>query len=99
MEQARAFVVIGYGFSDEHIQPKLREAIQKTEIPILVLTKELTPAGHDLLRGGTATNYTILESDGSGGTTVHLGEPKSTKVLPNTRLWNLRDFLKMAISA
>ena len=98
MEAARAFLIVGYGFNDEHIQPKLRESMQRREVPILVLTKELTDSGRQLICESSARNYIIFESHGSDGTCVHLADQPSTQILRGHRLWNLQEFLSTALS-
>ena len=98
LESARAYLIIGYGFNDDHIQPKLLDSIQRREVPTLVLTKELSEAGRELLCDGASTNYMIFESDGSDGTRVHFDTPHQMEVVPCARLWRLRDFLRTTLS-
>jgi hypothetical protein len=98
MESARGFLIVGYGFNDEHIQPKLRESMQRREVPILVLTKELTDSGRQLLCESSLRNYMIFESDGLDGTCIYLAGQTSPQVVRGHRLWDLQEFLSTALS-
>ena len=42
LRKATCYVCIGYGFNDEHVQPVLVNRVMKDDIPLVVVTKELT---------------------------------------------------------
>ena len=98
IDNGKAFLIVGYGFNDEHIQPKLIDSIQQRNTPIVVLVKKLTPAGRRLLLERPTHDYLILEANGNG-TRVHCSDFDGDEmVIPDTNIWNLDSFLKKAIS-
>ncbi len=98
IDSASAFLIVGYGFNDEHIQPKLLDSIQQRSTPIVVLVKQLTAAGRQLLLQRPIHDYLILESNDSG-TRVHSSEFQGEDlIIPDSNIWNLNSFLSKAIS-
>ncbi len=57
---AQCFLAIGYGFNDEHIQPKIIEEIKKGK-PIVAITKKATQACKNVLTKSGIQNYMIIE--------------------------------------
>lgn len=49
IEKANSFLCIGYGFNDEHLQPKLIERIQSYNKPIVIVTHTLSEKGKEIL--------------------------------------------------
>ncbi len=98
IDSAAALLIVGYGFNDEHIQPKLIDSIQQRNTPIIVLVKELTRAGQLLLLQRPIHDYLILEAAGSG-TRIHSSDFHGNDlVVPDSNFWNLASFLRKAIS-
>lgn len=96
LEHAKAFLCIGYGFNDEHIQPKIFTQLSKHDIPIVVVTRKLSQAGRDSLLKKPFKKFLILE-EAEGGTMVyHPGAPTG-EVLPKHTLWALPSFLDMLL--
>ncbi|HHT9138771.1 MAG TPA: SIR2 family protein [Candidatus Wunengus sp. YC60] len=92
MDVGRSFLCIGYGFNDEHIQPKLLEKCKREEKIIVVLAKELTEAAKKVLLDGYCNRFVAFEQSGNG---TRMFDPKHrTGVeLPGINLWSLRDLL------
>lgn len=98
IDNAAAFLIVGYGFNDEHIQPKLIDSIQERNTPIIVLVRHLTLAGKRLLLERRVHDYLILEAN-ENGTRVHCSDFDADEmVIPNCNLWKLDSFLTKAIS-
>lgn len=98
IDSAQAFLIVGYGFNDEHIQPKLIDSIQQRNTPIIVLVKKLTSSGRRLLLERPIDDYLILESDHTT-TRVHCSDfDGDDMVIPDSNIWNLDSFLTKAIS-
>jgi hypothetical protein len=91
--RAGSFVCIGYGFNDEHIQPKLIEQI-KAGKPIVVLCREATEACKRYVISDDVKKYAIIEYCGSGKTavtcSVNDGKPEEFDI----EFWDLSNFLK-----
>lgn len=89
--QAGSYICIGYGFNDEHIQPKLLAQIARGK-PIVILAKEMTAScRHHIIEAGTS-KYLIFEQEddihtkayGNGWTEIYDG-----------KYWLLDEFLKI----
>lgn len=89
--QAGAYLCIGYGFNDEHIQPKLLAQISKGK-PIVVLAKTMTPACRKHIIEAGISKYLIFE----------FSDPTHTKVYGNGweeiyegKYWLLDNFMNI----
>lgn len=92
MDVGRSFLCIGYGFNDEHIQPKLLEKCKREEKAIAVLAKELTEAAKKVLLDGYCKRFVAFEQSGNG---TRMFDPKHRAgvELPKINLWSLGDLL------
>lgn len=92
IEKGAGFLCIGYGFNDEHVQPKLLDQCRREEKPIVVLAKELTPTAREFLLDGRCRHFLACE-EAPGGTRVFTGERPSGILLDGVNLWSLGPFL------
>jgi len=95
IEEANGFLCIGYGFNDDHVQPKLISQIRNNK-PIIVITKQLTQKTIESVIGNNCKNYVLLEEDRAdpANTKVYssaLGE----SIIPNADLWSLQSYLNI----
>lgn len=95
LRDARAYLCIGYGFNDEHLQTKLVERCDRDSIPLLVVTKELTPSAKAFLSGGRCRKYMAIEESGSGSRVYTNSNPTGFEV-PES-IWRLDKFLDYVI--
>jgi hypothetical protein len=96
LENARGFLCIGYGFNDEHVQPKLLLRHRRDRVPVTVVTKALTPRAKELLLGEPGEKYLVLE-ESAGGTTVYMPECPAGETVDGREVWSLPGFLDMVI--
>jgi len=68
IDRASRYLIIGYGFNDDHLQTHLDKNLRDGK-PCLVVTKELSPSGSSLFK--SCTNVTAL--------TEKKGHPKCTE--------------------
>ena len=68
--QAGAYFCVGYGFNDEHIQPKLLAQISKGK-PVVVLAKSMTPACRKHIVEAGVNKYLVFESSDATHTKVY----------------------------
>lgn len=68
--KAGAYLCIGYGFNDEHIQPKLLAQISKGK-PIVILARTMTPACKKHIVEAGISKYLIFELEDSTHTKVY----------------------------
>jgi hypothetical protein len=91
--RAGSFICIGYGFNDEHIQPKLIEQI-KSGKPIVVLCREATEACKRNIVSDDVKKYAIIECCRSGKTAVTCSLNGGKTEEFDTEFWDLPNFLK-----
>lgn len=96
LEEARAYFCVGYGFNDEHVQTKLVERCEHDAVPLVVITKELTPTAKAFLTGGRCRRYLALECEGGGARAYTNEEPAGFEILGEP-IWSLDKFLDMTI--
>lgn len=94
--RSKSYLCIGYGFNDEHIQPKLLSRLSKNDAAIVVITKKLTSAGKRFLLQKPCKKFLVLE-EAAGGTMVYHPDAIEGEVLAGRSLWSLPDFLNMVI--
>lgn len=98
LDDARAYFCVGYGFNDEHVQTKLIERCDRDSVPLIVVTKELTPTAKAFLSGGRCRRFLALEESTSGTRAYTHTEPAGFDV-PGEAIWRLDMFLDMTIGA
>lgn len=95
LRDARAYLCIGYGFNDEHVQTKLVERCDRDSIPLVVVTRELTPSAKSFLSGGRCRKYLAIEESVLGAR-VYTHEFPNGFDVPDP-IWQLDKFLDYAI--
>jgi hypothetical protein len=94
LQRARAYVCIGYGFNDQHIQPKLIERCNSLPVPLTLLTRSMTPAARNFLLSGGCQQFLVLEQ-GTTGTRAYCADYPGGVELPEPDLWTLPGFLSL----
>ena len=94
--KARAYLCIGFGFNDSHIQPKLLERWQEGEAFLVVLSKELSDTARNMLSSANGQEYLALE-EAPNGTRMWSHDHPEGKVLEDESLWCFSEFLKATI--
>jgi len=96
MDDGRSFLSIGYGFNDEHIQPKLLEKCKREEKIIVVLAMELTETAKKVLLNGHCKRFIAFEKSGDG-TRIFTPEHHEGLELRGINLWSLGDLLTLVL--
>ena len=89
--QAGAYLCIGYGFNDEHIQPKLLAQIA-TGKPIIILARTMTEACRKHIIEAKIRKYLIFERADDQHTTVYSNGWSETY---DGQYWSLEEFLNI----
>lgn len=92
--RASAFLCIGYGFNDDHLQPLMMERCTRPEVPLVLITKEITATAHRFLRGGRCSRYVALEGS-PNGTRMFSHEVPDGLELVGESFWRLDRFLPL----
>lgn len=92
IDDAPAFLCVGYGFNDEHIQPKIITQICRGK-PIVVLARTLSQNCRDLIvNNENVTNYAVFERHQEGTTKVTINNTET--VIPDN-YWDLSNFMEL----
>lgn len=95
IEAARAYLCIGYGFNDAHVQPKLINEIRNGK-PIIVLTKNLTPKTIQSIVYIGCKNYILIEELGTNDTKIY-SSAYGEHIVRSESLWKLNEYMKLII--
>lgn len=90
-EKAGAYLCIGYGFNDEHIQPKLLAQISNGK-PIVTLARDMTPACKKHIVEAGISKYLIFEYADSTHTRVY---SNGWEEIYEGQYWLLDNFMKI----
>lgn len=91
LDAAEAFLCIGYGFRDTHIQPKLVERCRQRNVPIVILARTLTEEAKQFLRQNAGTEYLAMEH-ANDGTRVYTPEISAGEIISDPELWSFQKF-------
>jgi len=94
IKNSKSILVIGFGFNDEHITPRITEQIRKG-VPIIVLTKKITDTTKEQLEN--ASCYLTLEEGAFGKTNISYKNTSSDTVYSEEYdgvLWQLNNFME-----
>jgi len=89
--KAGSFLCIGYGFNDDHIQPKLIEQIKK-EKPIVSLCRIASDACKQNIMTANVKKFAIIEYSSDGKTLV---SGNGYSEIYDGNFWKLPDFVKI----
>lgn len=92
LDSGNSFFCVGYGFNDDHIQPKLLEKCRRHNKNIVVLAKNLTDAAKKVLLNGSCKNFMAFE-EVDGSTRMFNCKHSGGVVLKDLNLWSLGDLL------
>lgn len=92
--RANAFLCIGYGFNDDHLQPLMLERCTRPEVPLVLITKAISETAHNFLKSGRCTRYVALE-ESPNGTRMFSHEVPDGVELAGQSYWRLDQFLPL----
>ena len=94
--KATAFLCVGYGFRDTHIQPKLVERCRQQSVPLVVLARTLTEEAQQFLADNGGAAYLAME-DCEAGTRAYTPETPGGETIPGQKLWSFEEFNKLVL--
>lgn len=95
IKEASSFLIIGFGFNDEHLTPRIRTQIKKAA-PIVLITKKITESTYKELEN--AEKYILFEEKGTGVTRIVYKISNTDKVMDvslNGNYWMLNNFIEI----
>jgi hypothetical protein len=93
LSAARGFLCIGYGFSDDHIEPKLIQRSRDMRPPMAILARTLRQGAKDFLFEHMHSRMVAFEKDGNG-TRAYTERKKDGILIDGEELWNLEGLLR-----
>lgn len=90
IDRAKGFLVIGYGFNDDHLQTHLVPRI-RDGVPTLILTHGLSAKAEEVARSSPSV-IALTCSDDAKGTVVTTGG--TCEVIPSSEMWDLGGFVE-----
>lgn len=97
LQSARAYLCVGYGFNDPHMQTKLVDRCRAEPVPLVLITKEVSPTAKAFLKSGECKHYMALEESDAGCRLYSTMFPDGVEI-PNQSLWRLDKFLTMVLT-
>ncbi|MCP2226810.1 hypothetical protein OKW12_002223 [Pseudomonas silensiensis] len=92
---ANSYLCIGYGFNDEHIQPKLMVKCLRQNTPITIITYKLSEAAKKLILDGKAQNYLAIERGATDDQSIVYSSLDETPVTVEKNIWSLEGYLSL----
>lgn len=95
IKEASSFLVVGFGFNDEHLTPKIKSQVKKG-VPIVLITKQVTESTHEELKD--AEKYIFIEEASNEKTRVTYKTSKSDQVQIEElegNFWQLNQFIEI----
>jgi len=94
---AGSYLCIGYGFNDEHIQPKLMTRCIRQNVPIMIVTYALSDAAKRYIINGGAQNYLAIERGTSDNQSIIYSSLEKDPIKIDKNLWGFEEFLSLII--
>jgi hypothetical protein len=95
IKSACSYLCIGYGFNDEHIQPKLMAKCLRNKAPITIITYALSDAAKRLIIDGNAQNYLAIERGDTDDQSIVYSSLVKAPVTVEKNLWSLEGYLSL----
>lgn len=95
IKEASSFLVVGFGFNDEHLTPRIKTQIKKG-VPLVLITKKITDSTFEELKG--AERYILFEENSSGQTNVIYKSSNSEiekSIVLADDFWQLSKFMEI----
>jgi SIR2-like protein len=95
IKTASSFLVIGFGFNDEHLTPKIKAKVKKGT-PVVLITKKVSGSSYEELKD--AEKYILFEESESRKTKVIYKENRTTDKIEielEGDLWQLNNFMEI----
>lgn len=97
--KSSSILCIGYGFSDEHVQPKLIKVVKEKSIPIVVITKTLSDSAKSILLNDYCKKILLIEDGTDDSSKIYTSELKGGIIIDNCKLWTIQEFKTLIMDA
>ena len=94
MDEATAYLCVGFGFNDEHIQTKLVNRCANNGASVIIITYELTEATKEFIANESTDKYLAIESAEDNKSKIYSSLlDKSVEVEGD--FWSLNGFMNL----
>ncbi len=95
LNQAGSYLCIGYGFNDEHIQPKLIEKCLRQKTPITIITRSLSESAKKLIVDGKAHSHLAIERGKTDDQSIIYSSQEEAPLKVEENIWSLEGYLSL----
>ena len=95
LNEAGSYLCIGYGFNDEHIQPKLIINCLGQKTPITIITYALSDSTKNLIFGGKTQNYLAIERGERNDQSIVYSSLDKNPLKVEKNIWSLEGYLSL----
>ena len=95
LNEAGSYLCIGYGFNDEHIQPKLMVKCLRQRTPITIITYTLSDSAKKIILDGKAQNYLAIERGETDDQSIVYSSLDSAPLKVEKNIWSLEGYLSL----
>ncbi|MDM9652370.1 SIR2 family protein [Pseudomonas wenzhouensis] len=95
INEAGSYLCIGYGFNDEHIQPKLVVKCLRQKTPITIITHSLSDSAKKLILDGKAQNYLAIERGETDDQSIVYSSQDKAPLTVEKNIWSLKGYLSL----
>jgi len=95
LTNSNAYLCIGYGFNDIHIQEKLINKCTRDHSKIIIITRTLTDAASNFLNSGEIHNHIVFTRGEDDNQTVIRSSELQAPITVNENYWSLAGFLRI----
>jgi hypothetical protein len=95
LNEAGSYLCIGYGFNDEHIQPKLMVKCLRQRTPITIITYALSDSAKKLILDGKAQNYLAIERGETDDQSIAYSSLDRAPLKVEKNIWSLEGYLSL----
>ncbi len=97
ISNASSYLCVGFGFNDEHIQPKLLHKCERNGASITVVTHTLTDQAKELLFEGNIKNYLAIERAEDDDHSTIYSSLCDAPIKVDGNFWSLEGFLELIL--
>lgn len=97
ISEAGSYLCIGYGFNDEHIQPKLMVKCLRQKTPVTIITYALSDSAKKLIIDGSAQNYLAIERGETDDQSIVYSSLAQAPITVEMNIWSLEGYLSLVI--
>lgn len=95
IDAASAYLCIGFGFNDEHIQEKLVNRCAKDDATVIVVTHRLSDSAKKFLFNGNSIRYLAIEAQENDLNSVVYSSEFDEPIKLEGNYWSLNGFLEL----